>query len=151
MRTLLTSLAMVIALTGAAAAQADRARPADGVFDIVFSELEKHLIRQYYTPQTAQPRAGQLDQRVRRGGPRRSLPPGLAKRNDLPPGLARQYQRNGTLPPGLAKRDLPADLSQRLPRPRFGTERVAVDNDVLLIQQSTGVILDILTDVIAGG
>ena len=62
-----------------------------------------------------------------------------------------QYQRNGTLPPGLAKRDLPADLSQRLPRPRFGTERVAVDNDVLLIQQSTGVILDILTDVIAGG
>ena len=127
MRTLLASLAIVIALTGFAAAHADRARPGDGVFDIVFSELEKHLIREFYTPQQAPPRAGRLDQRTRRVGPGRRLPP------------------------GLAKRDLPADLSLRLPRPRFGTERVAVDNDVLLIQQATGVILDILFDVIAGG
>ena len=133
MRTLLASLAIVIALTGFAAAQADRARPGDGVFDIVFSELKKHLIREFYTPQQAPPRAGRLDQRTRRVGPGRRLPPGLAKRDELPPGLARQYQRNDTLPPGLAKRDLPADLSLRLPRPRFGTERVAVDNDVLLI------------------
>ena len=69
----------------------------------------------------------------------------------MPRGLARQYGRNGTLPPGLAKRALPEDLSRRLPRQRFSTERVVVDQDVLLIEQATGVILDILTDVIGGG
>ncbi len=55
------------------------------------------------------------------------------------------------MPPGLAKRALPEELSRRLPRQRFGTERVVVDQDVLLIEQATGIILDILTDVIGGG
>jgi len=39
---------------------------------------------------------------------RRSLPPGLAKRNRLPPGLAKQRAERGELPPGLQKRERPA-------------------------------------------
>lgn len=76
------------------------------------------------------------------------LPPGLAKRKTLPPGLARHLQRHGTLPPGLQKRTLPEGLEARLPRLPHGQERVIVDNDVVLIEEATGLILDIIEDVI---
>jgi hypothetical protein len=79
------------------------------------------------------------------------LPPGLAKRDTLPPGLARQIEKNGTLPPGLAKRDLPADLESRLPRRRGGQRRIVVDDDVVLIEDATDRILDVLEDVVTGG
>ena len=59
-----------------------------------------------------------------------------------------QLQHNGTLPPGLAKRDLPHDLLSRLPRRGRGQELVAVDNDLVLIEQTTGLILDILENVL---
>ena len=57
-------------------------------------------------------------------------------------------ERNGTLPPGLAKRDLPTDLEAKLPEAEAGRKRVIVDNDVVLIEQATGRILDILKDVV---
>lgn len=77
----------------------------------------------------------------------KGMPPGLAKRDSLPPGLAKQLERNGRLPPGLEKRDLPEGLDRLLPPRGHGQERVAVDNDVLLIETATGLILDILRDV----
>jgi Ni/Co efflux regulator RcnB len=78
----------------------------------------------------------------------KSLPHGLAKRGgDLPPGLERHIEKYGTLPPGLEGRALPDDLERRLPKSRKGTKRVIVDNDVLLIEEATGVVLDILKDV----
>lgn len=86
-----------------------------------------------------------------RGGKQQGLPPGLAKRDTLPPGLQMQLDRGGRLPPGLAKRDLPADLEARLGRPAVGTERVIVDNDVVLIEKGTEIILDIVKDVLTGG
>ncbi len=63
----------------------------------------------------------------------------------LPPGLAKQLRRNGTLPPGLRRNYLPPGLSARLPGLPPGHARVLVGNDVLLIQQATGLILDILS------
>jgi len=78
----------------------------------------------------------------------KKMPPGLAKRNSLPPGLQKQLDRNGTLPPGLAKRGLPSELEAQLPPPVEGTERVIAGNDVVLVEQATGIILDILKDVI---
>lgn len=84
-------------------------------------------------------------------GGSKDMPPGLAKRDSLPPGLARQLERNGRLPPGLEKRRLPDDLQSRLGPAAAGTERVIVDNDVLLIETGTQIILDILQDVIAPG
>lgn len=78
----------------------------------------------------------------------KSLPHGLAKRGgDLPPGLERHIEKYGTLPPGLQGRALPDDLERRLPKSRKGTKRVIIDDDVLLIEEATGLVLDILKDV----
>ena len=35
--------------------------------------------------------------------------------------------------------------------PRGGTQRVIVDTDVLLVEAATGIVLDIIYDVVAGG
>ena len=84
-------------------------------------------------------------------GKSKGLPPGLAKRDQLPPGLQRQLERNGRLPAGLAKRDLPADLMSRLPRRTSSQEVTVVDNDVVLLDKATGVILDVIKDVVTNG
>ena len=102
---------------------------AQTVADAVFSEIERRLVLEYF----GHPPGGAP------GG--KGVPPGLAKKGGLPPGLAKQ----GKIPPGIAKKALPADLLRRLPAARPGTERVIVDNDVVLIAAATGVILDVLT------
>lgn len=78
------------------------------------------------------------------------LPPGLAKRETLPPGLQKHLQRNGTLPPGLQRRiqPLPQTLAQKLPKPPDGVKRVVVAGNVILLEERTSKILDIVTDVI---
>jgi len=78
------------------------------------------------------------------------LPPGLAKRDQLPPGLQKHLEKNGTLPPGLQKRiqPLPLALDKRLPKPREGTKRVVVGGNVILVEERTSKILDIVRDVI---
>ena len=65
----------------------------------------------------------------------------------LPPGIAKKVARGGTLPPGIAKRYLPDNLLVQIP-PRAGCQWVIVDNDVVLIAAATGVIVDILADVL---
>ena len=65
-------------------------------------------------------------------------------RKPLPPGIAKKVARGGSLPPGIAKRFLPQDLDRRLPPPPTGIERVIVGGDVLLVQISTGAILDMI-------
>jgi len=81
----------------------------------------------------------------------KGLPPGLAKRDELPPGLAKQLKEKGRLPPGIAKRDLPEDLRARLPKRPDGQEVAVVDNDVVLVNAATGIILDVLNDVVTNG
>ena len=83
-------------------------------------------------------------------GKSKGLPPGLAKRDSLPPGLQKQLEKNGRLPAGLAKRDLPDDLTSKLPKRADSQEVTVVDNDVVLIDKATGVILDVITDVVTG-
>lgn len=79
------------------------------------------------------------------------MPPGLAKRDRLPPGLEKRIERGEGLPPGLAKRSLPADLEERLPYiDPEKAERVIVDDDVVLIEKGTGIVLDVLEDIIRG-
>lgn len=75
--------------------------------------------------------------------PKKALPAG--KR--LPPGIAKNLQRGKPLPPGIAKRDLPGDLSARLPEHR-GYQRVLVDGRVVLIEAATGIVRDMLEDVV---
>lgn len=69
------------------------------------------------------------------------------KARGLPPGVARKYARGKRLPPGIAKQALPPDLERRLPV-QAGYQYVAVDSDVLLIAVSTGIVVDILIDIL---
>ena len=66
----------------------------------------------------------------------------------LPPGIAKNLARGKSLPPGIAKRYLPDDLRHVLPPPHDGYERLIIDGKVLLVEIATGVIHDILMDVV---
>ncbi|MCH8112090.1 MAG: hypothetical protein IH905_09090 [Proteobacteria bacterium] len=142
------------------AASHSRVTQQDDAVEIIFKAIEKQILREYFggdTEGTAKGRGGKKKAKGGRGGKKKakggrgggSLPPGLAKREKLPPGLERQLVRNGTLPPGISKRALPPGLASRLGSLPAGTERVIVGGDVALIDIATGVILDILKDVLS--
>lgn len=92
-----------------------------------FRDAEVRLIQDYYRP----------------GGGH--LPPGLAKKGSLPPGLERQLKRKGKLPPGLESHleDFPTELARQLPPPTSGCRRAIVGNSVLLLEESTQLVLDL--------
>ena len=69
------------------------------------------------------------------------------KARGLPPGVARKYARGKRLPPGIAKQALPPDLERRLPA-QPGHQYIMVDSDVLLVAVATGIVVDILMDVL---
>lgn len=79
----------------------------------------------------------------------KGLPPGLAKREQLPPGLQKQLARNGQLPPGLQKRvqPLPRELELRLPRLADGRRRIVIAGNVILLEEKTATIVDILQNI----
>lgn len=155
---------------GTAPAQSSGKVLTSQVANVVFTELEKQIMEEYFGVR----RRGSYEERNERTyergddrrddrrkskkskkfknkgkkGKNRGLPPGLAKKKQLPPGLARQLERKGTSPPGLAKRDLPKRLNATLPDPWPGTERKIVDNNVVLLQKGTDLILDVLRDVV---
>lgn len=102
----------------------------DAVAAAVLGELERQLIGDYF-----------------RATPPSALPPGLAKQGKVPPGIARQIQRGQRLPDDVQMLPLPADLLGRLPSYR-GARPVVVGSDVVLVQEGTRLILDILKDVL---
>jgi hypothetical protein len=65
----------------------------------------------------------------------------------LPPGIARNLARGKPLPPGIARKQLPDDLSRRLPPVQSGYERAVIDGKVVLIETASQVISDILYDI----
>ncbi|HEX9759527.1 MAG TPA: hypothetical protein VGA40_01335 [Candidatus Acidoferrales bacterium] len=79
-----------------------------------------------------------------------NLPPGLAKRDRLPPGLERQLRKNGSLPPGLQKKvhPLPGELERRLRVLPTGYRRVVLGNTVILMNEKTALIYDIVRNAI---
>ncbi len=115
------------------------------ITDRVFSEVEKRILKDYL----GQGSVKDTDRRAKNKTKGKGKGKGRGKNKRMPPGLARQLEKNGTLPPGLARRELPAGLASRLPPRGSNQERVIVDNDVVLIEKGTGIILDILKDVIA--
>lgn len=106
----------------------------------IFTEIEKRIIGEYFGKQVGDAGNGK--------GKSKEMPHGLAKRDELPPGLEMQIEKNGTLPPGLAKRDLPSDLTLKLPSLKKGRERKIVGSDVVLIETATGIVLDVIRDVV---
>lgn len=159
MRSLVILAALLLPVS---AASAQETSVMDEALGRVFTEIERQVIEDYYGGDAAVHDEDDDDDRGNRGGRGKNrgnknrgnggnsgdLPPGLAKRDELPPGLERQLERNGTLPPGLGKRNLPDDLRTRLRNPDDGTDRQIVGTDVLLVDTATGVILDILRDVV---
>lgn len=99
--------------------------------EIIFGSRERALITNWF--------------RNSRG----NLPPGLAKRDRLPPGLEKQLRERGTLPPGLQKRfqPLPDDLERQLPRLPAGYKRGVVAGNVILMNEATSVIMDMIRNV----
>lgn len=78
---------------------------------------------------------------------RQNLPPGLAKRETLPPGLRKQLAKRGSLPPGLSGERLPVELERRLGHLPAGYVRLRIANDIVLLDEKTRIILDIVTDI----
>lgn len=98
----------------------------------VFTQEEVTLVRNYF--------------RDNRSG----LPPGLAKREKLPPGLERQLRKNGRLPPGLQKKvqPLPLELERQMRTLPTGWRRVVIAGNVIMMNEKTAAIYDIVRDVI---
>src|SRR3972149_345043 len=105
MRALILAAGLFVAAAAASQALAEKTDTpnpnaqgvtAEEAVGIVFTEIEKRLIRDYYNKQSGA-EAGKDK------GKSKQMPPGLAKRDELPPGLQMQIVKNGTLPPGLAK------------------------------------------------
>ena len=65
----------------------------------------------------------------------------------LPPGIARNLARGKKLPPGIAKRFMPSELQARLPA-YPGYEMLIADRNILLVSVASGIITDILLDVL---
>ena len=142
-------LAGSLALAAPPAMAQNRVAQGNDVFDVIFKEIERQIIREYFGKETDVAARGRGGKKKAKGGKGGGPPPGLAKREKLPPGLERQLVKNGTLPPGISKRALPPGLNSRLGPIPTGTERVIVGGDVALVEIATGVILDILKDVLS--
>jgi hypothetical protein len=65
----------------------------------------------------------------------------------LPPGIRKRLARGKPLPPGIAKKVAPQELRSLVGFPA-GYELVEAGVDVLLVEVSTGVVHDILMDII---
>lgn len=109
--------------------------------EIVFSESEKKLIREFFGEQ-----AGESGEKSKSKSKKNSKAGGKKVKGSLPPGLQRQLEKNGTLPPGLQKKALPPGLESSLPAAPKGYERVVVDTDVLLVETASGIVRDIVRD-----
>lgn len=96
--------------------------------EAVFTQEERVLVKNWFT----QNRSG--------------LPPGLAKRDKLPPGLERQLRERGKLPPGLQKKiqPLPLELEKQMRTLPTGYRRVVVAGSVILMNEKTAIIYDII-------
>jgi hypothetical protein len=69
------------------------------------------------------------------------------KTKPLPPGIAKNLVRGKPLPPGIAKRYLPKNLRLQLPE-KLGYDYLIAGNDVLLVDKTTNIIADIISNIL---
>ena len=65
----------------------------------------------------------------------------------LPPGIRKRLERGKPLPPGIARKSVPGALRSGIVVPT-GYDVVEVGLDVLLVEVATGIIHDVLMDVV---
>jgi hypothetical protein len=75
--------------------------------------------------------------------------PGLARGEQLPPSLQRQLEKSGKFPPGLESKlqPLPVVLEGILPKLPDGNRRILVGDNVILLDETTSSIVDIIAGV----
>jgi hypothetical protein len=104
----------------------------------LITAAEKEIIRHYFGGST-----GSSQTRPSGGKQGKAKDKGKGA-SQMPQGIAKKLQRGGTLPPGIAKRNLPSPLIRELPRRPADQELQVIDDNVVLIEKATGLILDIL-------
>ena len=139
--------------------------------DVIFDELERAILQDYGVTEDARKRyKGKAGYRGPDHVPPGHMPPpgqcrawvfGIPPGHQAPPGdcasvaasmpadaeLIYGGAAQGTRLPSIFGAALPADVLDRLPR-RDGTERIVVGDDIVLVDRTTRVILDILAGVI---
>ena len=115
----------------------------------VFSAVEKKVIEDFFGERAADAISGTKKDKKDKGKKNKNAKD-KGKSGELPPGLAKHIEKHGKLPPGLDKKELPPGLAKRLGSTRSGLERLIVGDDVVLVEQATGVVLDIIKDIITG-
>ena len=95
---------------------------------VVFTDDDRLKIHNYYEKQ----------------GKHKKMPPGLAKKQELPPGLQKHIVKHGELPPGLQGRRLPDELVRKLSALPGGFIRLKVGVDVVLLNEKTRVVADVI-------
>ena len=108
-----------------------------GQVNVYFTDRDRYYISEYYT--------NKQRRHTKKG---KKTPPGLAKKDKLTPGHAKQLKRNGHLPPGLEKRSLHYNLNRNLSKLPAGYARFTVGRDVVLFNENTHVIVDIIYDIV---
>ncbi len=136
------------------------------VINHVFSESEKDIIKKYYNKANSiskkydedrddyekrtHSRKHKKHKKHKAKNKHKKTPPGLAKKKHLPPGLQKHIEKHGKLPAGLEKRNIPYGLNHKLPPLSKGIKRIISGKDIVLIDEATEVVLDIIYDVIKG-
>ncbi len=133
-------------------ALAQKLPTAKEVGNIIFKEVEKRAIEEFFGKKAAEKATGGKGKKAKKWkmGKGKGKGKGRGRGGGLPPGLQMQLERNGTLPPGLAKRELPPGLQKKLGNAPPGTERIIAGNDMVLLEKATGKILDVIVDVLKG-
>ena len=101
---------------------------------LAFNDRDREYIQDYY-------RHYRKQHRKKYG---KHMPPGLAKKGHMPPGHQKHLQKHGTLPPGLNRYYLPMDLERNLARLPSGYVRIRVGGDIVLLDENTQVIMDVI-------
>ncbi len=102
--------------------QAETAKPVYASF----TDAEIHLYRDFFRPGGGNP------------------PPSVTKKESLSPALARQIKRGGTLPEEIKGGKLPDDLAKQLPPAPKDYQRVLFHRWVLLVQDHSRLIVDLV-------
>jgi hypothetical protein len=95
---------------------------------IVFNDADRLKIHNYY----------------KKNRKYKNIPPGLAKKETPPPGLQKHIVKHGELPPGLQGRTLPDELERTLSTLPSGYIRLKVAGDVVLMNEKTRVVVDVI-------
>lgn len=99
-----------------------------------FQDKDRHAINKYYRDQQ------------RRG----KCPPGLAKKNQhcQPPGLQKKWHRGKPIAKHVRYYELPRGLRSRLSAPHENYRYVRVDDDILLVDRVTNVVIDVMENIL---